>query len=134
MENEVQNTCESILDASMSFSTLINRDGTLMVHNSLMTEEVWEVLVYFDKENDGLLDQNDLLCAAGFVQDELETSDCILALATAILFNAKKYLITDKAELVSELVHLDIDIFEDCRGCWRPASSTDLQMYWVARK
>lgn len=116
----------------MEFKTIQTRNGQLLINSLVLTDEVMGVLKQFNQGNRYLIDQDDLLCAIGFAQDENEMEQEQFNLCVAILVNSKMYLIANHDDFMDELRKLNIELYQDVRGCWKPSGLEDLDLCFIA--
>lgn len=118
---------------AMTFTMITeNRKGKLIADKQLLTDEVMRILARFNNLNGNTFNQEDVVCAIGDLQDELE-DECSAEdfnLCSAIFINAKNYLIRDKKALYRELDLMNVDIHEE-RGTWVPKHSLNFILYFL---
>ena len=120
----------------MSYSTFTNRNGKLLVGESLITPEITSILSRLNKDIDGVLDQDDLLSLIAEVQEEMAgiATSQSFDMSIAIFINAKNYLIKDEDELIGDLGCHDIDLYLDVCHCFKPSNFDSIygpEMYFI---
>lgn len=101
----------------MQYNTFTNRLGKILVSEKVFTPSVKKLLIFFNKFNESVHDQNELIHVVSDAIEKVDIPAEDLANGTAIFLNAKNYLIEDKDQLISDLEKEGMELFVDKHGC-----------------
>ena len=101
----------------MQYNTITNRLGKILVSESVFTPAVKKLLTFFNKFNDTIHDQNELINVVSEAIEKVNIPTVDFANGTAIFLNAKNYLIDDKDQLILDIENEGVELFIDKRGC-----------------
>lgn len=114
----------------MAYSTFTNRNGMLVIRDTLITSEIMAVLTRLNEFNLVILTEDDVACTVAVVQEELNPDTHTMDMAAAIFVNAKNYLVTDKNLLITDLRYHNINLHL-IKGCFVPMDTNYAEMYFL---